>query len=61
MKMQKYTVLREHFGDKAYVKGDEREADANEVAHLVANGVLELKAENPVQNKAVQAPSNKAK
>jgi hypothetical protein len=61
MKMQKYTVMREHFGEKSYVKGDDREAEPSDVAHLVSNGVLQLKAETPLLNKAMQAPSNKAK
>lgn len=36
----KYTVLREHLGDRDYRRGDEREADPSSVAHLVALGVL---------------------
>lgn len=36
----KYTVLREHLGDRDYRPGDEREADPSSVAHLVALGVL---------------------
>ena len=36
----KYTVLREHLGDRDYQPGDEREADPSSVAHLVALGVL---------------------
>ena len=36
----KYTVLREHLGDRDYRPGDEREADPSSVAHLVALGVI---------------------
>ena len=36
----KYKVLREHYGEKFYAEGDEREANPNEVKHLINNGVL---------------------
>lgn len=36
----KYIVKREHYGDRAYRAGDEREADPSSVAHLVVIGVL---------------------
>lgn len=36
----KYLVEREHLGDRAYAKGDVREASPSEVAHLVRAGVL---------------------
>jgi hypothetical protein len=52
--MIKFKVLRRHLGDKAYEEGDEREANAGDVAHLVAAGVLEApenKAAAPVENK----------
>lgn len=61
MAKQKYTVLRQHTGDKDYLPGDVREADPSIVAHLVDRGVLALKVEKPVENKAVIPPSNKAK
>jgi len=55
----KYIVERQHYGDKLYLKGDEREAEPRDVAHLVANGVLvEVKA--APKNKARVAPKNKA-
>ena len=60
MAKQKFTVVRQHFGDKDYWPGDEREADPATVSHLVQSGVLRLKAEKPVGNKAVTPPSNKA-
>ena len=54
--MQDFKVLREHYGDKPYVQGDTRTARADDVAHLVRNGVLA-----PVENKAEAVPENKAK
>lgn len=66
----KYTVTRQHYGDKLYVPGDEREAKEADVAHLVKNGVLaemkapakkvEAKAAPQVENKAVTPAANKA-
>ncbi len=35
-----YRVLRQHLGDRMYQPGEEREAEAADVAHLVASGVL---------------------
>lgn len=61
--MAKFKVLRQHHGDKLYAEGDTREADERDVAHLVANGVLETvkaKAEAPAKNKAEPAVQNKA-
>ena len=58
-----YRVLRQHQGDQPYAEGDTREADERDVAHLVANGVLEpvkAKAVTPVKNKAEPAVRNKA-
>lgn len=59
----KYRVMRQHFGDRLYQAGDEREASEGDVAHLVANGVLEpiqVKAEPALANKAEPAIRNKA-
>ncbi|MGN8113285.1 hypothetical protein [Labrys sp. 22185] len=47
----KFTVKRQHQGDKFYMPGDEREADPADVAHLLRSGVL---------SKAKPAPKNKA-
>lgn len=61
--MASFKVLRQHHGDKPYAEGDAREADPRDVAHLVANGVLEpikAKAEKPVENKSEPAMKNKA-
>ena len=58
----KYRVMREHYGDRAYVEGDEREAEPRDVAHLVARGVLvEAKAEPALKNKAEPAVQNKSR
>lgn len=58
----KFEVIREHLGDRPYRKGDIREADEAQVAHLVRAGVLKPKAlEAAPKNKALKAaPKNKA-
>lgn len=59
----KFKVLRQHYGDKQYFAGDEREANEADVAHLVEVGVLEKagsKSEDAPLNKAEAAPANKA-
>ncbi len=38
--MTEYDVKREHYGDKFYRTGEQREANPNDVKHLVAKGVL---------------------
>lgn len=61
--MASFKVLRQHHGDQPYAEGDTREADPRDVAHLVANGVLEpikAKAEKPVEDKSEPAMKNKA-
>ena len=35
-----YDVKREHYGDKYYLTGEQREANPAEVKHLVDKGVL---------------------
>lgn len=65
-----YDVLREHLGDRMYVKGETREAEPARVSHLVKAGVLREaapdaekvapKAAAAVKNKAVKVPQNKA-
>lgn len=56
----KFTVIRQHLGDKMYMPGDEREAAESDVAHLVRNGVLKAKSEPAPKNKAEKsAPKNK--
>ena len=56
--MEKFITIRQHYGDRLYLPGDEREAQERDVAHLVKNGVL--KAEPAVKNKAEPAVKNKA-
>ncbi len=56
----KFTVVRQHFGDKMYMPGDTREAVESDVRHLLDNGVLRKdKAEPAHSNKAEKAPKNK--
>lgn len=56
----KFLVKRQHFGDRMYMPGDEREASESDVAHLVKAGVLE-KTEGTAKNKAEKAtPKNKS-
>jgi len=59
--MKTYKVVRQHFGDKMYMPGDEREAAEGDVAHLIRNGVLvEEKKAKPLANKAAPAVKNKS-
>lgn len=51
----KYTVKREHEGDKFYKPGDVRELDEFTAIQLVQLGVLE-----PIEVKPESAPQNKA-
>lgn len=73
-KINEYSVVRRHEGDRLYEEGDKRVADENEVKHLIPH-VLELigpapdapepveaeeKAEPALENKAEgNAPENK--
>lgn len=59
----KFKVLRPHIGDRMYASGETREAEAADVAHLVARGVLQApkgKAEPKAENKAEPKAENKA-
>lgn len=62
----KYHVHREHQGDRFYRKGDQREAEAPDVAHLVRAGVLspaddaQAKPGAKPKEKAAAKPDNKA-
>ena len=53
----KYKVIREHFGDKAYVVGDTRDADPGDVAHLL--GTCLLSKEDFAAMKAAKAAASK--
>lgn len=57
MGMKTFTVLRQHEGDRLYLEGEAREAEAGEVQHLVDMGVL---GEAVPAQKAERAPLNKA-
>lgn len=53
-----YDVKREHYGDKYYLTGEQREANPADVKHLVDKGVLvesvkeeKLKQPKPHQNR----------
>ena len=61
--MPEYKVLRQHYGDKQYWPGDTREANKNDVQHLIEGGTLEAveaKAAPKAANKAEPAVANKA-
>lgn len=55
----KYTVARQHFGERMYMPGDEREADESDVRHLIANGILQEPGKAKKATKATKAPENK--
>ena len=38
--MKTYKVIRQHYGDRKYMPGDTREANASDVKNLVDAGVL---------------------
>ena len=72
----KYIVIEQHYGDRQYWAGDEREVkDPETAAYLIAQKLIALpegavqnteadaaqaKAEAAPQNKAAQPPKNKA-
>lgn len=55
--LEKYTVVRDHEGDRPYAVGDEREAIASEVAHLVPHVLkpVEAKSDDAAEPKARKA------
>lgn len=60
---EKYKVTRQVLFDRLYQAGDTYEGNPSEVAHLVANGVLEPasgKAEPALKNKAAPKVQDKA-
>lgn len=61
---KKFSVTREHRGDKPYVENDVREASQGDVQHLIDNGVLlddgGAKAEAAPKNKMEAPLANKA-
>lgn len=59
---QSFKVIREVLFDRMYLTGETYEGNPTEVAHLVANGVLEPidgKAESASKNKVDKASKNK--
>lgn len=56
---QTYRVLREMQGKHDYAVGDTRQLTADEAAHLVKLGVLQLVGPKP-KGKAAPKPQNKA-
>lgn len=50
-----FEVMRQHIGDRFYNEGDIREANEQDVMHLIKNGVLRGKTTN---GKAEQVPPN---
>lgn len=60
MAVEEFKVARQHLGDRLYLPGDTREANAGDVEHLLRNGVLvRQKAEPAPKNKAEKVPPNK--
>lgn len=53
-----YYVMREHLGDKDYVRGETRELRSEDAVHLLRLGVL---SETPPEGKAKPRPEGKAK
>lgn len=59
----KYRVIKQHYGDRQYWAGDEREINSEPTAkELVAKGLIAPlnKAEPVPKNKMAKAPQNKA-
>lgn len=50
-----FEVMRQHLGDRFYNEGDTREANEQDVMHLIKNGVLQKKM---VTDKADKEPPN---
>lgn len=50
-----FEVMRQHLGDRFYSEGDTREANEQDVMHLIKNGVLRKKI---AADKADQEPPN---
>lgn len=50
-----FEVMRQHIGDRFYNEGDIREANEQDVMHLIKNGILRKKM---VTDKADKEPPN---
>ena len=58
--MQTYKVIRQHYGDKQYWVGDERDLSDFDAKRLLEHGVIADKKAPEPSNKRAQAPKNKA-
>lgn len=61
MAIRRYEVKRRHFGDRDYSEGDIREADENDVLHLVDTGVLAEAAPEAPAPAAAKTDSRKGR
>ena len=58
--MQTYKVIRQHYGDKQYWVGDERDLSDFDAKRLLEQDVIADKKAPELSNKRAQAPKNKA-
>ena len=58
--MQTYKVIRQHYGDKQYWVGDERDLGDFDAKRLLAQGVIADKKAPEPSNKRAQSVKNKA-
>ncbi|WP_312752111.1 hypothetical protein [Psychrobacter sanguinis] len=58
----KYTVIKQHLGDRQYFEGDERQVDLKQDAErLMSMGLIEENKQAPAHaNKKEPTPKNKA-
>lgn len=61
--MPKYTVIRQHLGERLYMPGETRELPQSEAEHLIPRCLAPLaaKAETTPKNKAEPPPRNKSR
>ena len=52
--MQTYRVVRQHYGDKQYRQGDDRQLSEYDAKRLIEQGVVEVKKEPELSNKKAQ-------
>ena len=58
--MQTYKVIRQHYGDKQYWVGDERDLNDFDAKRLLEQGVIADKKSPETSNKRAQTLKNKA-
>ena len=58
--MQTYKVIRQHYGDKQYWVGDERDLGDFDAKRLLEQGVIADKKSPETSNKRAQTLKNKA-